>query len=218
MTDVLDLGKVELVDSMGDDTTVSNSARILFENWRGEADEKLISYMLKHKHFSPFEHVAFTFYIKAPIFVMRQWMRHRTWSFNEVSGRYKELPAEYYIPAKDKIGVQSTKNHQSRDVTSNNLDAALIRYVIAYQANVAFGEYQYLLEIGCPREVARMILPLNTYTELVATVKLRNLLEFFELRSSPDAQYEIQVYSDAMKALIKPIVPVTISKWEELQK
>ena len=218
MTDVLDLGKVELVDSMGDDITVSNSARILFENWRGEADEKLISYMLKHKHFSPFEHVAFTFYIKAPIFVMRQWMRHRTWSFNEVSGRYKELPAEYYIPAKDKIGVQSTKNHQSRDIISSNPDADRIQDLISYHSNMTFGDYQYLLSLGCPREVARMILPLNTYTELVATVKLRNLLEFFELRSSPDAQYEIQVYSDAMKDLIKPIVPVTISKWEELQK
>jgi thymidylate synthase (FAD) len=145
-------------------------------------------------------------------------MRHRTWSFNEVSGRYKELPAEYYVPKLEQIGVQSSKNHQSRDIISSNPDAALIRDVMTYQSNVAFGEYQYLLERGCPREVARMILPLNTYTELVATVKLRNLLEFFELRSSPDAQYEIQVYSDAMKDLIKPIVPVTISKWKELQK
>jgi len=218
LTDVLDLGKVELVDSMGDDVTVSNSARVLFENWRGEADEKLISYMLKHKHFSPFEHVAFTFYIKAPIFVMRQWMRHRTWSFNEVSGRYKELPAEYYIPKSEQIGVQSSKNHQSRALNVPNIEADGIRDIISYHSNMAFGEYQYLLEKGCPREVARMVLPLNTYTELVATVKLRNLLEFFELRSSPDAQYEIQVYSDAMKDLIKPIVPVTISKWEELQK
>lgn len=215
MTKVLDHGKIELIDSMGNDLSISNAARVLKEEWRELEDPKLIKYMLKHGHTSPFEHVTFTFYVKAPIFVIRQWHRHRTWSFNEVSGRYKELPEEFYVPDLTKIGVQSGTNHQSRDMKDNEL-ADRIREDLHVLQAVAFDNYKNLLEHGCPRELARIVLPLGTYTEMYATVDLHNLLHFLKLRDDEHAQYEIQVYAQAIKDLIRPVVPVTLDIWENL--
>lgn len=215
MTKVLDHGKIELIDSMGNDLSISNAARVLKEEWRELEDPRLIKYMLKHGHTSPFEHVTFTFYVKAPIFVIRQWHRHRTWSFNEVSGRYKELPEEFYVPDLTKIGVQSDTNHQSRDMKDNEL-ADRIREDLHVLQAVTFDNYKNLLEHGCPRELARIVLPLGTYTEMYATVDLHNLLHFLKLRDDEHAQYEIQVYAQAIKDLIRPVVPVTLDIWENL--
>lgn len=217
---VLDKGFVELIQSVGNDTTISNAARIVKEEWRGLKDEKLIEYLLKHRHSSPFEHVVFTFHVKAPIFVFRQWHRHRSWSFNEISGRYSELKDEYYIPDINNIGVQSKGNHQSR-VINKGFDKIQYGMIDIYKEGCekAFEDYQFLLDQGnWPRELARCILPLATYSEMYATVNLWNLLHFISLRSDEHAQYEIQVYSNAMKEIIKEIVPVTIDKWNKLNE
>ena len=212
---VLDHGHVTLVDSMGNDTRVASAARVIFpEDPRGEPDEKLIRYMLKHKHWSPFEHVVFTFHVKLPIFVARQWMRHWSWSYNEVSARYKELPEEYYVPEAWTIGRQSEKNHQSRVIDElARDDAGDVQETILNACSTSFDFYQLLLEQGVPREVARTVLPVGMYTEFYATVNLRDLLGFLAQRLDEHAQWEIRQYASAIKELVAGIVPVTLKEW-----
>jgi thymidylate synthase (FAD) len=208
---VLNHGTVRLVDHMGNDLSVVRSARVSYDaEWRAGQDEgkdaKLIHYLMKNKHTSPFESVAFTFEVKAPIFVFRQWHRHRTWSFNEISARYSELPEEYYIPELSKITTQAVNNKQQR--TDEILaDAEEIQSLIQHQCADAFTTYHKLLEKGCARELARGVLPVNTYSKMFATIDLHNLLGFIKLRDHSHAQYEIQVFAQAMLELIEPIVP-----------
>lgn len=209
---VLDHGHVRLVDHMGSDLSIVRNARVSYNaEWRTGEDEgkdaKLINYMARNNHTSPFEAVKFTFDVKAPIFVLRQWHRHRTWSYNEVSARYTELPEEFYVPELDKITTQSTDNKQMRtdEVLPGNNSA---RLAIEGACTSAFGVYQELLAMGVPRELARGVLPLNTYSHMFATVDLHNLMKFLKQRLHPHAQYEIRVYAEAMLELIKPIVPV----------
>lgn len=219
---VLDHGHVRLVDHMGSDLSVVRAARVSYNaEWRsGEddgKDEKLIRYLLKNRHTSPFEHVVFTFDIKCPIFIARQWHRHRTWSFNEVSARYTELPAEYYVPKPEHIGVQAKDNKQAR-YHSENPDSHVIASLIDDWCNDAFGLYQQLLSFGTPRELARSVLPVNTYTHFFGTIDLHNLLHFLGLRLHPHAQWEIQQYAQAMLDLAHPIVPHTIAAFEEMNQ
>ena len=220
MKQVLNHGYVRLVDSMGSDLSIVRSARVSYDaEWRaGEdagKDAKLINYLLKNHHTSPFESVVFTFEVKAPIFVFRQWHRHRTWSFNEISARYSELPEEFYVPEEDKITGQSVSNKQQR--TDDKLqNAGLIISIIYEQCKGAFAIYHHLLELGTPRELARGVLPVNTYSKMFATVDLHNLLGFIRLRDHSHAQYEIQVYAQAMLDLIEPIVPETIKAYRSL--
>ena len=162
---------------------------------------------------TPFEAVTFTFEVMAPIFVFRQWHRHRTWSFNELSARYKELPELYYVPAPQHIGKQFKDNKQMRDMLPS-LSSIYASGLIDETCKKAFHAYKDLLEEDVPREVARGVLPLNTYSHMFATVNLLNLLKFLTLRSDIHAQYEIRVYADAMKELIMPIVPVCLMAWE----
>lgn len=221
--DVLDHGFVRLIDSMGSDISVSRAARVSYDAaWRaGEdqgSDAKLIRYLWNNHHTTPFESVSFTFEIKAPIFVFRQWHRHRTWSYNELSARYRELPEEFYLPDPALIGVQSASSKQARDV--GDTDNELLnqrRAEVEHSRQVmegAFAQYRRLLEGGWPRELARSVLPVATYSHMFATVNLLNLLKFLTLRCDSHAQYEIQVYADAMRELIRPIVPVCVSAWE----
>lgn len=215
----LDKGLVNLVDWMGDDLSVVRAARVIADaEWRDAGDPKLLRYMLRNHHSTPFEHVTFTFYVKAPIFVFRQWHRHRTWSFNEISARYKELPEDFYVPDAAMIGNQSLTNHQGRDLTlpvSSGKEHEVSAYRI--QCEDSFSTYRGLLRGGWPRELARCVLPLATYSEMFATVNLWNLLRFVGLRSDEHAQYEIRVYSDAMLNLIEPIVPVSVAAWREMR-
>lgn len=216
---VLDHGYVRLVDHMGSDLSVVRSARVSYDaEWRsGEdtgSDARLINYLWSHGHTSPFESVVFTFEVKAPIFVVRQWHRHRTWSFNEVSARYTELPKEFYVPAPDILGVQSSDNKQVRNLVLRS-DADALVEIMAGANSMTFGLYQDLIQRGVPRELARTVLPVATYTHMFATVDLMNLLKFIKLRSHPHAQHEIQVYSDAMLELIRPIVPVSVEAFEK---
>ena len=216
---VLDHGYVRLVDAMGDDLSVVRAARVSYDAaWRaGEdsgSDTKLIRYLMRNKHTSPFEAVTFTFEVKAPIFVFRQWHRHRTWSYNEVSARYTELPEEFYVPELSEITTQSSDNKQMRTTTTHPLADVFQRY-IWMSGERQFDIYRLLLKEGCPRELARGVLPLNTYSKMFATVDLHNLFHFLRLRLHEHAQYEIRVYAQAMLALIEPVVPVSVEAFRD---
>ena len=217
MTQVLDHGYVRLVDHMGSDLSIVRAARVSYDAaWRaGEdsgSDQRLIRYLWAHRHTTPFEAVTFTFEVHAPIFVFRQWHRHRTWSFNELSARYRELPVEFYTPDAAIIGSQSTNNKQGR--TLDGADRADDLALFQAQCHDAFRVYQRLLHAGWPRELARSVLPVSTYSTMFATVNLLNLFRFLTLRAYEHAQHEIRVYADAMLDLIEPIVPVAVEAWK----
>lgn len=217
--DVLDHGYVRLVDHMGSDLSVVRAARVSYDAaWRAGEDEKgdarLINYLWKNHHTTPFEAVTVTWEIKAPIFVFRQWHRHRTWSYNELSARYRELPEEFYVPAPEQIGVQSTSNKQGRMEGADLAERAEQSEMLRAGCSTAFTLYKHLLNKGWPRELARSILPVNTYSHMFATVNLLNCLKFLTLRCHSHAQYEIRVYAEAMRDLLRPIVPVCIGAWE----
>jgi thymidylate synthase (FAD) len=214
---VLDHGFVRLIDSMGSDLSIVRAARVSYDAaWRAgeneKSDVKLINYLWKHKHTTPFEAVTFTFEVKAPIFVLRQWHRHRTWSYNEVSARYTELPEEYYVPELDKVTTQSKDNKQAR-TTEQHPQAEFIQRMIRDVCGTQYMQYKELLRIGCPRELARGVLPVNTYSHMFATVSLLNLLKFLTLRCHEHAQYEIRVYAEAMATLARGVVPVVMATW-----
>ena len=221
MIKVLKHGFVRLVEHMGSDLSIVRNARVSYNaEWRaGEEegkDEKLIHYLMKNKHTSPFESVNFTFDVKAPIFVFRQWHRHRTWSFNEISARYAQLPNEYYIPDIENITTQSTSNKQMR-TDQVHPAAGFIAQLIGASCLQAFSEYKKLIDLGCPRELARGVLPVNTFSHMFATVDLHNLFHFLRLRLHEHAQYEIRVYAEAMLELIEPLVPVAVAAFREHQ-
>lgn len=216
---VLDHGLVALVESMGSDLSIVRNARVSYDaEWRTGEDEgkdaKLINYLLKNKHTSPFEAVQFTFEVKAPIFVFRQWHRHRTWSFNEISARYAELPEEFYVPELDQITTQSASNKQMR-TDERNPEADIIQESIRDFCGVAFDLYRELLGVSCPRELARSVLPVGTYSHMFATVDLHNLMHFLRLRLHSHAQYEIRVYAEAMLELASAVCPVTMAAFKE---
>jgi thymidylate synthase (FAD) len=210
--DVLDHGFVRLVDSMGGDLSVVRAARVSYDaEWRAgddtEGDRKLINYLWKNKHSTPFEAVTLTFEVKAPIFVYRQWHRHRTWSYNELSARYRELPEEFYIPEIDQITTQSADNKQMRTDIIHPKSDEMQAHMFS-QNTQAFKLYQSMLADGCPRELARAVLPLATYSHMFATVNLLNLMKFLTLRCHEHAQYEIVVYAEALLVLAYNIAPV----------
>lgn len=222
MIRVLDHGFVRLVENMGSDLSIVRNARVSYDaEWRAGndegKDEKLIRYLLKNKHTSPFEAITFTFDVKAPIFVFRQWHRHRTWAFNELSARYAELPEEFYVPEPEQITTQSASNKQMR-TAERHPRARDWAEMLGRHCITSFDLYRAMLADGVPRELARGILPVNTYSHMFATVSLHNLFNFLTLRLHEHAQYEIRVYAEAMLELVKPIVPVAVSAFEELRK
>jgi thymidylate synthase (FAD) len=212
---LLNHGSIDLVEHMGNDLSICKSARVSYDaEWRtGEdagKDAKLIDYLVKNHHTSPLECVQFTFDVKAPIFVARQWMRHRTGKYNEISGRYSELPNEFYIPELSQITTQSDHNKQMRS-DSENPNSIAIQDAITQSCTDAFQVYHKLLRLGAPRELARGVLPLNTFTHFFFTIDLHNLAHFLRLRLHEHSQYEIRVYAQAMLELIEPIVPVAVA-------
>ena len=218
---VLDEGFVRLVNHMGDDLSIVRAARVSFDaEWRtGQnkgSDRRLIEYLMNNDHNTPFEAVEFQFEIKAPIFVLRQWMRHRTWSFNEVSARYTELPDEFYIPTPASLGKQSKSNKQGRDMESyrDSEEAFSILCKMSDHNQSAFRLYRELLSQDIPREIARTVLPLATYSRMFAKVDLHNLFKFLGERLHPHSQYEIRVYAEIILGMIKTIVPNAVQAWE----
>jgi thymidylate synthase (FAD) len=219
--DVLDHGFVRLVDSMGSDLSVVRAARVSYDAaWRAGEDEggdrKLIRYLWRNKHTTPFEAVSLTFEVKAPIFVFRQWHRHRTWSYNELSARYRELPEEFYIPDPINVGKQATKNKQGRETSEVSLQERAHEVAELKAACIlSFETYRNLLAAGWPRELARSILPVNTYSHMFGSVNLLNLLHFLTLRCDAHAQYEIRLYADAMRDLTRTVAPECLAAWED---
>lgn len=223
---VLDHGHVRLVSSMGDDLSIVRAARVSYNAaWRTGLDEgsdsKLLKFLWDNKHGTPFESVVFTFDIKLPIFVVRQWHRHRTWSYNELSARYRELPEEFYLPTPEHIGRQSGTNKQQRimdvdrPLDREQLQKAMIEIQELREASMrSFNTYRSLLDQGWARELARTILPLNTYTHMFATVNLRNLFLFLHERLGARAQWEIKQYALALLELARQVSPEAVNHWE----
>jgi thymidylate synthase (FAD) len=208
------------------DLEVVRNARVSYDAvWRTgdnpDADRKLINYLIKNHHTSPLEAVSLTFEVKAPIFVLRQWHRHRTWSFNEVSARYSELPSDTYVPVLGQITTQSTSNKQMKTNVINP-HATTIKNAISLHNRESFKLYRKLLKDGCPRELARTVLPLSTYSHMFATVNLHNLFNFIRLRAHEHSQYEIQVYAQAMLAIARNVAPLCVEAFQthvlDLQK
>ena len=216
---VLNHGHVRLVESMGSDLSVIRNARVSYNaEFRTGADDgkdaKLINYLVKNHHTSPFEAVKFTFDVKAPITVFRQWHRHRTRSFNEISARYSELPEEYYVPEVSQITEQSESNKQMRTDEIHPM-AEQFQNAMVDQCAAAFSLYKRMIAQKCPRELARGVLPVFTFSHMFATVDLHNLMKFLKLRLHSHSQYEIRVYAQAMLELARPVAPITIAAFEE---
>ncbi|MCL5992210.1 MAG: FAD-dependent thymidylate synthase [Bacteroidetes bacterium] len=216
--DCLDKGFVRLVDYMGTDDSIVQAARVSYGNGTKSvrADRELIRYLMRHRHTSPFEMVEFKFHVKLPIFVARQWIRHRTANVNEYSGRYSEMKDEFYIPDIDQIRTQNSVNRQGRsDSILPDNQAQEINEMLSNTQKQLFEEYKSMLDMDIARELARINLPLSTYTEWYWKIDLHNLLHFLKLRLDFHAQYEIRIYADKMAELIKPIVPMTYEAFED---
>lgn len=227
---VLDQGFVRLVDHMGSDDAIVQAARVSYGKGTKKVseDEGLIRYLLRHAHTTPFEMVQFKFHIKAPIFVFRQWHRHRMWSYNEYSGRYSEMKDEFYVPDADKITKQNPNNKQGgtsevisyEDAFGDSLGMAMQGFTSIDQLfkagqSASREMYEQFLGTGMRKELARINLPLAQYSEMYGSVDLHNLFHFLKLRMDSHAQYEIRVYGDALYELIKPIVPIACQAFEE---
>jgi thymidylate synthase (FAD) len=212
---LLDHGFLRVVDWMGTDERIAESARISYKSpSKGvEQDEKLIHYLWKHSHLSPFEQCNITLNIKMPIFIMRQFVRHRTFRINEVSARYTELPAEFYIP--NTWRKQDIKNKQGSDGEFSDSQNQNYSWDLSVICDKAYNHYQTMINDGVSREMARMVLPVNIYTEIYVNCDLRNLLNFVRLREDSHAQYEIQVYSKAIKSVLEELYPMTMRAYEK---
>ena len=212
----LDKGFVRLVDSMGGDDAIVQAARVSYGQGTSKVsqDRGLIRYLMRHRHTTPFEMVEFKFHCKIPIFVARQWVRHRTANINEYSLRYSEARDEFYMPDPEHIQFQSALNKQGR---KGEVPEELKQKVLDYFKEISersFDIYSELNEAGVARELARSILPVNLYTEWYWKNDLHNLLHFVGLRSDSHAQYEIRVFSDAMAESVKAVAPFA---WEAYQ-
>lgn len=216
---VLDNGFVELVDHMGDDHRIVRAARVSTGTGLTDmaTDKKLLRSLMRRGHTSPFEKVRFEFHCKMPIFVARQWIRHRTGSFNEISGRYSELKNEYYVP--DQWRKQSTKDKQGSDddAAPNEAFNTQMRASLVQHCDACFELYEDMLNHGVAREMARMVLPLNTYTQWYWTVDLHNLFHFLQLRLDKHAQWEFRQYAEAILQLITPIVPWSVEAFKDFK-
>lgn len=217
---VLDKGFVRLVDYMGGDQRIVQSARVSYGAGTKTVsqDGALIDYLLRHQHTSPFEQVVLTFHLKMPIFVARQWVRHRTGRMNEVSGRYSLMKDEFYVPAGDKIQPQSTDNKQGRsdEPFPPEKSAEIIASLESGQQS-AFENYSKLIDCGLAREVARINLPLSLYTEFYWEMDLHNLFHFLKLRLDSHAQYEIRVYAQVILELCRRVAPMATASFENHQ-
>jgi thymidylate synthase (FAD) len=216
--DVLDHGFVRLVDYLGGDARIVQSARVSYgEGTRSvREDAALIDYLLRHAHTSPFEQVVLTFHLKMPIFVARQWMRHRTARANEISGRYSVLSDEFYLPHPDQLRPQSRRNKQGRadEAVPAELQERVLTLLRDGQART-YGEYEGMLEDGLARELARIHLPLSLYTEMYWQIDLHNLMHFLRLRMDAHAQYEIRAYGEALARCARAVAPLAYEAFEE---
>jgi thymidylate synthase (FAD) len=226
---VLDHGFVRVVDYMGDDAAIVQAARVSYGKGTRQAsqDEGLIRYLMRHRHTSPFEMCEIKLHVKLPMFIARQWIRHRTANVNEYSARYSILDKEFYVPAADQLAVQSSINNQGRGEAINRNDAEKILDLMKGDAAQAFNSYEQLINSdadGKPvdaerpalaRELARIGLPLSTYTQWYWKTDLHNLFHFMALRADSHAQYEIRVYADVIRDIANRWVPLASKAFED---
>jgi len=214
---VLDKGFVRLVDYLGSDARIVQSARVSYgEGTKTFREDKgLIDYLLRNQHTSPFEQVSLTFHCKMPIFVARQWIRHRTAKLNEISGRYSVMKDEFYVPGDEAIAFQSTDNKQGRSDEEVPAEVkAKVRDLLEKGQRQSFVEYEALLEEGVARELARINLPLSLYTEWYWTMDLHNLFHFLALRLDAHAQLEIRKYAEVILDITRAVAPVAVGSFE----
>lgn len=209
---VLDHGFIRVVDYCGNETSVIKAARQSYAAEptprKASEDRNLLRYLMRHRHTTPLEMCELSVQVKLPIFAARQWIRHRTANVNELSGRYTELPREFYIPDLEQIKAQSTNNKQGRGANIELTEASNIRDLMVADANISFDNYDVLLNVyDLARELARINLPLSTYTTWTWKVDLHNLLHFLSLRLDSHAQYEIRVYADIIWNWVQGWVP-----------
>lgn len=213
LVNVLDHGSVQLVDYMADDLDVVNAARVSYGQHHAlmdEGDEKLIEYLMRERHTTPFEQNAIKIRVKLPIFVAREWQRHRIgWSYNEQSGRYMKLNKEFYMPAPSDVRTRVGKpGHYTYEpvhieVSQNFLEGLKINY------NDAWLVYETAIATGVAPEVARLCLPVATYTQMIATCNAHSLMHFLRLRMATTAQWEIRVYAQALYQIFEQLMPIT---------
>lgn len=216
---VLDHGFVRLIDYLGGDNRVVASARVSYGPGTKTVreDRKLIHYLMRNGHLSPFEQVVLTFHVKLPIFVARQWIRHRTARVNEMSGRYSVFTNEFYVPESEQIRRQSIRSKQGRgDELSTDQKGRILEILRRDQGN-AFCSYEELIRHDVARELARINLPLSTYTQWYWQIDLRNLFNFLNLRLDPHAQFEIRVYADVLAMMAKVVAPNSFEAFEDNQ-
>ena len=227
--EVLDHGFVRVIDYMGDDSAVVQAARVSYGKGTKKVTEDagLIKYLMRHRHSTPFEMCEIKFHVKLPIFVARQWIRHRTANVNEYSARYSILDREFYIPTPENLGAQAVVNRQGRGDVLQGDEAASVMKLLRDDAEAVYSHYEEMLNQredgttidenrqGLARELARMNLTLNYYTQWYWKVDLHNLLHFLSLRADPHAQYEIRVYADAMLDVVKRWVPAVFDAFSE---
>ena len=211
---VLDHGFVRVVDYMGDDSAIVQAARVSYGTGTKTArnDEGLIRYLMRHSHTTPFEMCEIKLHIKLPVFVARQWVRHRTANINEISARYSILDREFYVPDSEQVSSQSLINNQGRGAKLADAKASDVVNSIKAQGQSAFNLYDEMLaddDEGVARELARTVLPLGAYTQWYWKIDLHNLLHFLRLRADAHAQYEIRVYAEAVINILERWVPVT---------
>jgi len=228
-TPVLDHGFVRVVDYMGDDAAVVQSARVSYGRGTKAANEDrgLIRYLMRHRHSTPFEMCEIKYHVKLPIFVARQWIRHRTANVNEYSARYSVMDREFYIPAPEQLAAQSSANRQGRGDVLQGEEAALVLDMLREDSTRNYDHYAWMLNedeagepvdrdrTGLARELARMNLTLNTYTQWYWKTDLHNLLNFLSLRADTHAQYEIRVYAEAMLETVKAWVPLSYEAYAD---
>lgn len=214
---VLDHGFVTPIDYMGTDEAIAAAARVSYQKGTKSTrdDESLIRYLMRHQHTSPFEMCEIKLHVKCPIFVARQWVRHRTANMNEYSGRYSVMDSDFYTPAKEHLQPQSVSNNQGREGDFKTPSQALMQAEIEENSLQAWESYQYLLDKGLTRELARTVLPVNFYTQFVWKIDVHNLLHFLRLRLGKHAQYEIRAYAEAIADIVAEWLPMTWRAFED---
>jgi len=218
---VLDHGFVRVIDYMGDDAAIVQAARVSYGKGTKavQNDEGLIRYLMRHWHSTPFEMCEIKLHVKLPVFVARQWIRHRTANVNEYSARYSILDREFYIPAPEQLAAQSTINNQGRGAVLQGEEAARVLEVLKADSTRAYDHYEEMLsqdgQDGLARELARMNLPANIYTQWYWKVDLHNLFHFLRLRADAHAQYEIRVYAEAICDMVRDWVPAAYQAFED---
>ncbi len=219
--EVLDHGFVRVIDYMGDDAAICQAARVSYGKGTKSVqnDEGLIRYLMRHWHSTPFEMCEIKLHVKLPVFVARQWIRHRTANVNEYSARYSILDREFYIPAPEHINAQSVVNNQGRGGVLEGQEAARVLEILKADSNRCYDNYEAMIsqdgQDGLARELARMNLPANVYTQWYWKVDLHNLFHFLRLRADSHAQYEIRVYADAICEMVADWVPAAYRAFED---